>query len=306
MKKLSLLLFAMAMLLCPQQTYGQKWLKKLGKSIEKGLEVASEVIDALPVEGTTSYIMGYEIQIVDCYRVGKCVLIHYSVLNQSTADKDVVYYNENNEKKTSFMAGEQVVSRPTFFYNGELRESNLLRATFPSGIAVPLIMLAPIDETATTVSSASLYFGDKEHFTVKSIPIRAITENTNNPNLKCDYSNYNVEFVSAAKSGTTAKLTYRIKTVDETESVLSFLPFENIGGVSAEIYDMNGNVMRDVDVKFSNSDSDYETTIPSGIPITMTITANNVSANQFARLTMKFEQFGGIVCQIRHNNIMLK
>ena len=79
-----------------------------------------------------------------------------------------------------------------------------------------------------------------------------------------------------------------------------------IGGVSAEIYDMNGNVMRDVDVKFSNSDSDYETTIPSGIPITMTITANNVSANQFARLTMKFEQFGGIVCQIRHNNIMLK
>jgi hypothetical protein len=37
MKKLSLLLFAMSMLLCPQQTYGQKWLKKLGKSIEKGL-----------------------------------------------------------------------------------------------------------------------------------------------------------------------------------------------------------------------------------------------------------------------------
>ena len=59
MKKLSLLLFAVAMLLCPQQTYGQKWLKKLGKRIEKGLEVAGEVIDALPVEGTTSYIMGY-------------------------------------------------------------------------------------------------------------------------------------------------------------------------------------------------------------------------------------------------------
>lgn len=308
MKRLSFLFFAVAMLLCPQQAYGQKWLKKLGKTLEKGLEVAGEVLDAIPVEGATSYINGYEIQVVDCYRVGKCALIHYSILNQSATDKEVEYYNEFHEQKSSFVAGGTTFTNPYFFYNGGLRNTsinNFQSAVFPSGIAVPLIMLAPVDESVTTISSASLYFGEKEHFTVKNLPIRVVTDNTNVPNLKCEYPNYYVEFVSATKVGTTAQISYRIKTLDETDNLLSLVPFRNANDVRAEIYDMNGNVLRDVKVKFSNTDRTDETTIPAGIPITLTVTANNVTVNQLARLTMRFNQMGGIGCQIQHKSIEL-
>lgn len=309
MKKLSILFFALAMIVCPQQSYGQKWLKKLGKTLEKGLEIAGEVLEAVPAEeGATSSINGYDIQIVDCYRVGKCALIQYSILNQKSTDEEVEYYNEYHEQKTSFVAGGKTYTNPYFYYNGGLRNSsinNFQSAVFPSGIAVPLIMFAPVDETVTTISSASLYFDEKNNYTVKNIPIRVVTDNTNLPNLKCEYPNYYVEFVSGTKDGTTAQLVYRIKTLDEKDSKLSLVSFRDANDARAEIYDMNGSVLKDVTLEFSNTDRRDETTIPAGIPITLTITAKNVTTNQLARMTMRFNKMG-IGCQIQHRGIELK
>lgn len=286
--------------------YGQSFLKKLGKALDKVAAATAPANSSnVATAGSKSVIIpNVDFTLKSCVRWGTDVRVVFQMTNNNSSDLVLWFGYDGSEKCVASLQGGRTLNCYVAQFGTDRAMDGMMGSVpFPAGVPVNgTFIVEGVPETDTQLASFIMggkwnlkdEYGSKEfvYSCRQAIPITTV-KNTNKDNVKCPLPNINVNFLGIKRAGANAVATYTLTAQQEMQ----------LGEVNKGLaYDTEGNSY-DFNITYAGKPASYSLGLPGGVPVkgVMTIYKVPQSIKQFSLLRMQLAD--GKMIEVRNEPV---
>lgn len=291
--------------------YGQSFLKKLGKALDKVAAATAPANSSSSSNAATAgskfgTIPNVSLTLKSCVRWGTDVRVVFQMTNNNSSDLQFVINRTGDpgpfgECVAVAEGGKMFECDPERFGTEECYHGSAL-VSLPAGVPVNgVLLVSGVPESVTSFQRLEIGgFWRKSdiknegyvYSCRQAIPITTV-KNTNKDNVKCPLPNINVNFLGIKRAGANAVATYTLTAQQEMQ----------LGEVNKGLaYDTEGNSY-DFNITYAGKPASYSLGLPGGVPVkgVMTIYKVPQSIKQFSLLRMQLAD--GKMIEVRNEPV---